>query len=66
MARPTVLRDTRGWRIRYRYTPTERRRVQFVDAEGGLWEVVPEAKATHVRRHGAGLSSTYLRPVGRA
>lgn len=59
--RLTVLPDTHGWRIQYRYTATERRRVQFIAPDGVVWEVVSPAKATHVRKHGAGLTSTYLR-----
>lgn len=57
------LRDTGGWRVRYRYTATERRRVQFVAPDGTLWEAVRPARATHIRRHQAGLAPTYLRRV---
>lgn len=61
MAALVAIGSTKGWRIQYRWTPSDRRRDCFVAPGGIRWEAVPREKATHVRRHRWGLRSTYLR-----
>lgn len=52
-----------GWRVRYRWTATDRRRTQFVSPEGTVYEVCSAARATHIRRHPAPFSPTFLKVV---
>ena len=57
--------STRGWRLlRYEWTPTGRRRTYFAAPDGSIWQQVPPAKATHIRRF-RDLTPTYLRRVDR-
>lgn len=60
-----ALTDTKGWKLRYRFTPTGRRVQRWLATDGVLWEETTEAKATHIRTFtDLGLSPMFMRQVG--